>query len=76
MRVPTGSVDKIATAYYSLPAEERHAITVHQVRAGETVASIAKHYAVSADLIRSANRAARGYRHGHRPQIHGSPPSL
>ena len=60
VRVPTGSVDKIATAYYSLPAEERHAITVHQVRAGETVASIAKHYAVSADLIRSANRAARG----------------
>ncbi len=59
VRVPTGSVDKIATAYYSMPVERRHAITVHQVRAGETVATIAKHYAVSADLIRSANRVAR-----------------
>ncbi len=59
VRVPTGSVDKIATAYYSMAPEQRHAITVHQVRSGETVASIAKHYAVSADLIRSANRVAR-----------------
>ena len=60
VRVPIGSIDKVATAYYSLPPEQRHAITVHQVRAGETVASIAKHYDLSADLIRSANRAARG----------------
>ena len=62
VRVPIGSIDKIATAYYSLPPEQRHAITVHQVRTGETVTSIAKKYAVSADLIRSANRAARGRR--------------
>ena len=60
VRVPTGSIDKVASAYYSLPNEQRHAITAHQVRAGETVTSIAKRFAVPAELIRSANRVARG----------------
>jgi len=60
VRVPMGSVEKITMAYFALPADERHAIETHQVKAGETVTSLAKRYSISADLIRSANRAARG----------------
>jgi peptidoglycan lytic transglycosylase D len=60
VRVPTGSAARIADAYAALPDSERHAIEVHEVKSGETVSTLARHYHVSADLIRSVNRSARG----------------
>lgn len=60
VRVPTGSANRIAAAYASLAPAERRAIVSHKVKKGETVAMIAKKYGTSADLIRSANRSARG----------------
>jgi membrane-bound lytic murein transglycosylase D len=59
VRVPTGSAAKVAEAYAELPDSARRAIETHVVRPGETVTSLARHYGVAADLIRSTNRAAR-----------------
>jgi membrane-bound lytic murein transglycosylase D len=60
VRVPIGSASKIASAYTALPPDERHAIETHQVKRGETVPVLAKRYRTSPELIRSANRNARG----------------
>ncbi len=59
VRVPSGSAARVAVAYAALPPAERVAVVPHQVRAGETVVTLSKHYNISADLIRSANRSAR-----------------
>ena len=62
VRVPTGRAQVIAERYAATPAAERLAIATHRVKAGETVATLAKRYAVSSELIRAANRSARGRR--------------
>ncbi|MEP6591314.1 MAG: LysM peptidoglycan-binding domain-containing protein [Gemmatimonadota bacterium] len=62
VRVPGGQAKRIAAAYHDTPAAERLAIATHKVRAGETVATLASRYGVSGEVIRSANRAARGKR--------------
>jgi membrane-bound lytic murein transglycosylase D len=59
VRVPAGTAAQVAQAYAALSPEARRAVVVHHVKAGETVAIIARHYGVSADAIRSANRSAR-----------------
>lgn len=60
VRVPAGLADRIGEAYDTLTADQRHAILVHQVRAGETVTTLARRYNITASLIRDANRDARG----------------
>jgi membrane-bound lytic murein transglycosylase D len=60
VRVPTGSATRVADAYAALPDSERHAIEVHEVKRGETVSTLARHYHVAADMIRTVNRSARG----------------
>ena len=60
VRVPTGTAERVASAYTATPPDERHAIATHQVQRGETVVALARRYGASADLIRDANRAARG----------------
>ena len=60
VRVPSGSASRVADAYAALPPAERHALVTHYVKAGESVASIARKYGTDADAIRSTNRAARG----------------
>ena len=60
VRVPTGTAERVASAYTATPPDERHAIATHQVTRGETVVALARRYGASADLIRDANRAARG----------------
>ncbi|MGH7523475.1 MAG: transglycosylase SLT domain-containing protein, partial [Gemmatimonadales bacterium] len=62
VRVPTGTAEKIAAAYQALPDEARHVITAHEVKRGENVATLARHYQSTAELIRLANRSARGRR--------------
>jgi membrane-bound lytic murein transglycosylase D len=59
VRVPTGSADRVASAYAALSADDRRAVTPHQVKRGETVATLSRRFGASADLIRQANRAAR-----------------
>ena len=60
VRVPSGSAERVAAAYAALTTDERRAIVMHQVKAGETVAALAKKYGTTVDLIRAANRSARG----------------
>ena len=62
VRVPTGRALFISQGYAATPAADRLAIATHRVKAGETVASLAKRYGVSSAMIRSANRSARGRR--------------
>ena len=59
VRVPTGTAERVAAAYAALAPDARRAIAVYHVKAGETVAGVARRYHVSAALIRSANRSAR-----------------
>lgn len=62
VRVPAGRAETIARAYESTPSTERLALATHKVKAGETVATLAKKYGVSSEVIRVANRSARGKR--------------
>lgn len=64
VRVPSGRAQLIAAGYTATPAPDRLAIASHKVKAGETVAALAKRYGVSSELIRAANRSARGRRLG------------
>lgn len=56
VRVPTGSAGKVAARYAELAPDARRAITFHTVKAGETLAGVAKKYGASPELIRLANR--------------------
>ncbi|MES2123214.1 MAG: LysM peptidoglycan-binding domain-containing protein [Gemmatimonadota bacterium] len=62
VRVPDGEAKQIAAAYHDTPESERLAIATHKVRSGETVTALAKKYGVTSDVIKSANRSARGRR--------------
>lgn len=62
VRVPSGQSKQIAAAYHDTPSAERLAIASHKVRAGETVATVAKKYGVTTEVVRAANRSARGKR--------------
>lgn len=62
VRVPTGTAARVAQGYAEMAPDARRAIAVHTVKAGETLAGVAKRYAVSADLIRSANKNITGRR--------------
>lgn len=56
VRVPAGSAEIVRARYADVPVAERSAVTMHKVKAGETVATVAKKYGVTAELVRSANR--------------------
>jgi membrane-bound lytic murein transglycosylase D len=60
VRVPAGTAEKVAAAYAALDPAARREVVAHQVRSGETVATLAREFSASPALIRSANRAARG----------------
>lgn len=60
VRVPAGSAAKITAAYQALPDAARHVVTAHEVKRGETVGTLARRYQSTAELIRLANRSARG----------------
>ncbi len=62
VRVPTGSAARVAQRYAEMDPAARRAIAIHTVKAGETLAGVAKRYAVSADLIRAANKSVSGSR--------------
>ena len=59
VRLPTGTAEKVTTAYAAVPPSERVTMLTHVVRRGETVSGIAKRYGVSSDLLMSSNRVAR-----------------
>ncbi len=59
VRLPTGSMASVATAYAATPPVTRPAVVAHVVRRGETVSGIAARYGVSTDLLLSSNRVAR-----------------
>lgn len=56
VRVPAGTAELVMTRYADVPEGERSAVAVHKVKAGETVATVAKKYGVTSETIRSANR--------------------
>jgi membrane-bound lytic murein transglycosylase D len=60
VRVPAGASERVSAAYATLSPDERRAIVVYHVKAGETVTALAKHFGTTVDLIRAANRSARG----------------
>lgn len=62
VRVPVGRAERIGARYAALDAAERVAMATHRVKKGETVTSLAKKYGVGAEVIRTANRSARGKR--------------
>ena len=56
VRVPAGTAELVRARYAEVPAAERSAVAVHKVKSGETVATVAKKYGVTSEVIRSANR--------------------
>ena len=58
IHVPKGSADTVQAALETVPAENRQAWRLHHVLAGDTLATIAKSYSVTADRIASVNRAS------------------
>jgi membrane-bound lytic murein transglycosylase D len=55
LHVPKGTLDQLNAAFAVVPASRRDSWRVHRVEFGDTAASLAKRYAASADLVRSAN---------------------
>ncbi len=55
LHVPKGTLDQLNAAFAVVPASHRDSWRIHRVETGDTVASLAKRYASSPDLIRSAN---------------------
>ena len=62
VRVPAGSAERVGQRYAEMEPDARRAIVIHTVKVGETLAGVAKRYAVSAELIRSANKNVIGSR--------------
>jgi membrane-bound lytic murein transglycosylase D len=62
VRVPNDRSEIVALGYAAVPEAERLAIATHKVKRGETVATVAKRYGVTSEVIRSTNRSARGRR--------------
>ena len=56
LHVPTGTAGQLETALAAIPASRRDSWRIHRVETGDTIASLAKRYGTSAELIRSANR--------------------
>lgn len=59
VRIPAGSAETVLARYGEVPEAERAAIATHRVKAGETVASVAKKFSVTSDVVRSVNRLSR-----------------
>jgi membrane-bound lytic murein transglycosylase D len=55
LRVPAGTKDKFQTAIAAIPPDMRVWWRYHKVNAGDTLASVAKRYHVSAEAIAKAN---------------------
>ena len=67
VKVPVGTADSVAARLAVLPATDRVTVMIHIVGRGETMASLARRYGVTATDIRSVNhlpstRLARGQR--------------
>lgn len=61
IRLPSGTGTAVAEGYAALPASQRVQFLSHEVRSGETLTRIARHYRIPAAEIRTAN-----------PRLHGS----
>lgn len=59
VRVPAGSAEMVLARFADVPEAERAAIATHRVKAGETVASVAKKFSVTSEVIRTVNRLSR-----------------
>ncbi len=58
VHVPKGSADSAVAALETVPAASRQAWRLHHVQAGDTLASIASSFHLSADRISAVNRSA------------------
>jgi membrane-bound lytic murein transglycosylase D len=58
IHVPKGSADTVQAELETVPAQNRQAWRLHHVLAGDTLATIAKSYHLTADRIVSVNRSA------------------
>ncbi len=56
LHVPKGTLDRVEEAFAVIPASHRDAWRVHRVEPGDSLASLAKRYSTTAEMIRSVNR--------------------
>jgi len=59
VRLPTGSGERVAAAYASLPAAQRVSFAEHVVTRGQTSAAIARRYGISTSSLIEANPRLR-----------------
>lgn len=77
LKIPVGSLQQFASNYEVLSPEEKQPWVTHEVKRGETLASIAQEYNVSQSDILSVNSNARRLKRGQvlRIPTDGTPPS-
>lgn len=56
LHLPPERVERFQAALAQIPEEERLAVAVHTVKAGESLATVAKKYGVSTGVLRTVNR--------------------
>jgi len=56
LRVPNGHVEEFQKKYAEISDDQKQDWIVHRIRRGETLATIAKRYSISASFIRDVNR--------------------
>lgn len=56
LRVPVGSAARVTAQYAQLPADQRARYHRHQVRAGDTLLQLARHYRIRVDDIIALNQ--------------------
>jgi membrane-bound lytic murein transglycosylase D len=62
LKVPHGSSKDFNAKYQEIPDDQKRDWTIYKVRKHETLASIARRYAISADVIAEANHLEAGKR--------------
>ncbi len=55
LRIPMGTSQALEQAFAAIPANERDSWRLHRVESGDTVASLAKRYGTTLELVESAN---------------------
>lgn len=62
LRIPVGTSEMFRKNYANIPDSEKRNWLVHHVRKGETLASIARKYGLTADILADANHLASKHR--------------
>ncbi len=59
LKIPVGKKERFIAKYSEIPEEKKQQLTLHKVKRGETISSIAKKYGLVSSMIAEVNRISR-----------------